>query len=89
MVLLERIELSTSPFKSTSAFAAARRAFVGWTVPSPWAEAIRAARPVSTPSLSGLARDCHGGAEGFPDFGQLSSAGFPAARQITKGVLYH
>src|SRR3954471_820188 len=51
-----------------------KRAFVGWTVPSPWRTcALGASRPVSTPSevTLGLARDRHPRprpGEGFPDF---------------------
>ncbi|MBK5928713.1 hypothetical protein CCR87_15460 [Rhodobaculum claviforme] len=53
------------------------RAFVVWTVPSPWARGpVGAARPVSTPSPGGgLARDRHGAcAAAFPDFEQIRCA---------------
>ena len=57
-----------------------------WTVPSPSAEAIRC-RPSSLYTFpfglgSGLPP---ASAEGFPDFGQLSSPGFPEARQTYQG----
>ena len=53
-----------------------------WTIPSPWrptplAAALGAARLVSTPSLSGLARGCH--LTGFPEFEQFCVPGFPRA----------
>ncbi len=47
-------------------------------------KALGAARLVSTPSLSGLARDCH--VKGFPEFGQFYFPGFPRSTQIFKSV---
>src|SRR5712692_9964715 len=51
----------------------------------PWRCALGAARLVSTPSLSGLARDCH--LTGFPDFEQFCVPGFPARTQSTSSPL--
>src|SRR5208282_6795552 len=42
--------------------------------------ALGAARLVSTPSLSGLARDCH--LTGFPEFEQFCVPGFPGRTQM-------
>jgi len=47
----------------------------GLDYPFTLAHAVGAARLVSTPSLSGLARDCH--VTGFPEFGQFYFLGFP------------
>ena len=47
----------------------------GLDYPFTIADAVGAARLVSTPSLSGLARDCH--VTGFPEFGQFYFLGFP------------
>lgn len=66
-------------FLPSTAFAAAFKAFVVWTIPSPypgWVRYLGAARLVSTPSLQkGLARDCH--VKGFPEFEQFCILGFP------------
>jgi hypothetical protein len=53
------------------------------------ATALGAARLVSTPSLSGLARDCH--LTGFPDFEQFCVPGFPRAHSNDLQVrcVYH
>jgi len=49
---------------------------------------LDAHRKVSTPSLSGLARDCH--FTGFPDFDEFSLKGFPMRTQFktTNAMLY-
>ncbi len=47
-------------------------------------EALGAARLVSTPSLSGLARDRH--VKGFPEFEQFYFPGFPGSTQFFKSV---
>src|SRR5271169_2667750 len=53
------------------------------------ASALGAARLVSTPSLSGLARGCH--LTGFPDFEQFCVPGFPRAHSNDLQVrcVYH
>jgi len=62
------------------------RAFVVWTIPSPYLarRGVGAARLVSTPSRwrgpPGLARDCH--FTGFPEFEQFYSVGFPTSTQV-------
>jgi hypothetical protein len=48
------------------------------------ASALGAARLVSTPSLSGLARGCH--LTGFPDFEQFCVHGFAGSTQSFKSV---
>lgn len=62
--------------------------FVVWTFPSSCRQAgLDADRQASTPSLSGLARDCH--FTGFPEFDQFYSASFPAGTHVTnKSVAY-
>ena len=52
----------------------------GLDYPFTLAHAVGAARLVSTPSLSGLARDCH--VTGFPEFGQFYFLGFPEEHSI-------
>lgn len=72
----ERIRTSDPKIHTTSALAAAHRAFVVWTVPSPWAtRPLGAAHPVSTPSTDfseawlgiGMLKI----SEAFPDFEQI------------------
>ena len=61
------------------------RAFVVWTIPSPWPRrerrmALGAARLVSTPSPCGAWLGI--ASEGFPDFEQFYVPGFPGRTQI-------
>ena len=57
----------------------------GLDYPFTLAFALGAARLVSTPSLSGLARDCH--LKGFPEFGQFYAGGFPPRTQVSSSPL--
>ena len=52
----------------------------GLDYPFTVAFAVGAARLVSTPSLAGLARDCH--VTGFPEFEQFCILGFPQEHSI-------
>ena len=61
-------------FLPATAFAAAT-CVCGLDYPFTVARALGAARLVSTPSLSGLARDCH--VTGSPEFEQFCIPGFP------------
>ena len=97
MVPPERIELSTSPFIPTTAFAIPYATFAAIRVcgldhPLTLSRHhdLGPARLASTPSLSGLARDRHGlTALGFPDFERFAPARFRVGRQsFTKGALY-
>ena len=60
-----------------------------FTLANAQASALGAARLVSTPSLSGLARGCH--LTGFPDFEQFCVPGFPRAHSNDLQVrcVYH
>jgi hypothetical protein len=74
--------LGSADFHTTSAFAASLREFVVWTIPSPFlGRGLGAAHLVSTPSRNirawlGIA------IQGFPDFEQFYSAGFPSGHSI-------
>ena len=57
----------------------------GLDYPFTIAFAVGAARLVSTPSLSGLARDCH--VRGFPEFGQFCVSGFPREHSTSSSPL--
>ena len=79
--------LGSADFHTTSAFAASLGEFVVWTIPSPFpARGLGAARLVSTPSRTirawlGIA------IQGFPDFEQFYSAGFPDGHSISLSPL--
>ena len=98
MVPPERIELSTSPFipttafaaPSAAAFAAARVRGLDHPLTVSRHRDLGPARLASTPSLSGLARDRHGlAALGFPEFERFAPPRFREGRQLsTKGALY-
>ena len=78
-------------FRTTSAFAAAQRAFVVWTVPSPWPSGFRR-RPSSLYTFTrvrawlgiGL-RHC---LLAFPDFERFCTADFPAGTPIEVCCVY-
>jgi hypothetical protein len=81
--------LPPTDFRTSYGFRRRPKAFVVWTIPSPWRpqkrSAVGAARLVSTPSPiglpdRGLARDRH--LTGFPDFEQFYVPGFPARTQV-------
>jgi hypothetical protein len=60
--------------------------FVVWTIPSPWrVRALGAARLVSTPSRQPFGRSAWLGiaSEGFPEFEQFYSSGFPVGTQFS------
>ena len=50
------------------------------------ARALGVRRQVSTPSLSGLARDCH--FTGFPEFDGFYSTSFPVGTRISSELLW-
>jgi len=67
-------------FVPATVFTAATNGVCGLDYTFTIASALGAARLVSTPSLSGLARDCH--LTGSPDFEQFYVSGFPRAHSI-------